>query len=137
MLVALFLGHLSEIASSPLAFVGYLIALAAWVARGWSVKRPEQQAKEIISTFKSDRDRREALGTLLGERPPDGLKGKAIIDWVHIKTRQKAYIYIVFAYVCTLITALAIIGMATYSFLNRDGDPTKPPILIQERATHG
>jgi len=76
--VATFLGHLTEIGTSPLAFAGYVLALAAWVARGWAVNRPEQQAKEIISTFKKDKERSEALGTLLGESPPPDSREKQL-----------------------------------------------------------
>src|SRR3974390_177 len=109
-----FLEHLKDIATSPLAYVGYLAALAAWVGRLWMVNSPQQQASKIVAAFKDDRQRAEALGTLLGEKPPTGLARKEILDWVRIKSKEKARFHLIFAYVCTLVTAVAVIGLAVH-----------------------
>jgi hypothetical protein len=98
------------------------------------LNNPQQQAKSIIASFTNDRDRAHALGTLLGEKPPAGLKGEAIIDWVRIKVRQNAYRYLVLAYLCTLVTFTTIIALAAYVYVFRD-NANRPPILIQENAT--
>jgi hypothetical protein len=99
---------LGEVAGEPLAFVAYmgLILLFAW--RAWLKSKPIKEAEKIITTFKNDSDKKDALRQLMGTSIPDKIKNKDVMQWVKIKSGEKTKKLLVFCYASTLITFIVI-----------------------------
>ena len=122
-MIADFLRVLRDVAGSPLAFAAYVIVAAAWVGRAWIVYQPQARAREILAQYKDDKQRSVALKTLIGENPPTGIPDAQIIDWVKLKSKDKARYLVLVAYVATLGTVIAISAMAVFSLIQRTNSP--------------
>jgi hypothetical protein len=121
-----FLEYLGDAAGSPLAYVAYVCVIAAWLARAWIVNAPTQRARQILAEFDDDRERATALIDLLGSRPPPGLKRSDIMEWVRVKSAEKARGYIVLAYLATLTAVVVIVGLASFTYLTNKRPPSHP-----------
>ena len=42
---------LKDAATSPLAFIAYLVLVTAWVVRTWLIVRPQRQAERIVAQY--------------------------------------------------------------------------------------
>ena len=113
-----FLKHLPEAASSPLAFVAYGLVVAAWVVQAWLAQNPRRSAQKILERFKDDTQRSKALAEIFQEQPPRGLSGnEAILQWVNIRSREKAKQLLLVAWVATVL-ALLLFLVAVYSHVS-------------------
>src|SRR5271157_5230124 len=110
--LAHFLQSLGVVAGSWQALVGYVVVVAAWTTRSWLVFRPQQQARQIIASYRSDSERIVALRSLLGTEPPKGLKGPEILKWTEIQAKGSTRVFLLVAYVSTLVTVLIVVGLA-------------------------
>jgi hypothetical protein len=115
-----FLNALPAAATSPYAYAAYVLALVAWVATFWLRNQPQRESQKILTEFRDDAARNEALARLLGQAPPEGLAKKQILDWVNIQTRAKSRTYLLIAYLATLVAAIVIVVVALT--LARSGD---------------
>jgi hypothetical protein len=131
--LALFLKYLGDAAVSPLALGAYASAVAAWVARTWIVTGPRQRAEQIVSRFRDDGARVSALRDLLGVAPPPGLKPAEIMDWVRVRSSERAHAYLIVAYLATLAAIVIVFGMATYGWYNKN---TATPIKKINEIVH-
>jgi|SRR5229473_6428060 len=122
-----FLQSLREVASSWQALIGYVIVVAAWTIRGWLVYRPQKQARYILATYENDSERSVALRSLLGTEPPKRLTGAEILVWTEVQVKSKARLFLLIAYVSTLIVALILVSLA---ISNNSHSDHRNPILI-------
>jgi hypothetical protein len=112
--ISTFLGQLGTVATSGLALAAYAIVVAAWALQIWLARQPERRAREILSLYKSDRERNEALASLLGQAPPDGLKGAQLLEWTRQNTRYRSRTLLVVAYLSTLCAVIVIVALALF-----------------------
>ena len=134
-MVSEFLGALRDVAGNPLAFAAYTLVVAAWVARGWFVYRPQAQAEKILGQYSEDKERTVALSTLVGEKPPSGLAKSDLLEWVKLKSKDKTRYLLLVAYVATLGTIVAISGMAVFLMAQRApaGGGTEDELRVRDK----
>jgi hypothetical protein len=101
-----FLNALKDVATSPYAFVGYALVVCVWITREWFVSQPQKKVAVILKQYKKDEDRTNALRELIGTAPPKGLKPDEILDWIKTKAKEKSRIFLLIAYLSTLVVAL-------------------------------
>ena len=102
-----FLGHLSDASKSPLAFVAYGLVLAAWILNTWLTGNPQRQAQKILTEFKDDQKRLDALVEVFHEQPPNGLSGnEAILSWVQGKSQDRTKLLFLIAWIATVVAVL-------------------------------
>ena len=102
-----FLGHLSDASRSPLAFVAYALVLAAWILNTWLTGNPQRQAQKILTDFKDDQRRLDALVEVFHEQPPHELSGnEAILSWVEGKSRDRTRLLLLIAWIATVVAVL-------------------------------
>lgn len=123
-----FLDNLTAASQSTIALVAYLAVVMAWFLRFWVGGRPQRKAKEILSLYSSDAERTRALGSLLGNEPPSGLKKEEILAWVALQGKHQSRSMLIVAYLATLFAVIVIIGMAL--FFPQHLEASRPPVLI-------
>lgn len=95
---------LPSVASSPLAFLGYIIVTAAWVVIALKVKR-NKNVLEHIKDFKAD-DRAQVLRDEMGIVPlKEGLTAEQ-----YLRSRIHRYYFYGFALICFLILAIFVVS---------------------------
>jgi len=124
--------YLWQTASSPLALVGYIVILAAWVLKNYLLKKPKQQLQNILTNYKDEDAKNKALKILLGNDPPKRLKSFEVIEWAKIKMKEKEKNLLLIAYLSTLVVFLAIVSFSVYKSVN-EKEISKPPILLDEK----
>lgn len=127
-----FLEYLSQTASSPLALVGYIVVVVAWVLKTYLAKKPKQQLQNILKNYKDENERNKALKALLGDTPPQKLQSFEIIEWAKIKMKEKEKVLLLIAYLSTLVVFLTIISFSVYRSVTVKEDH-KPPVIIHEK----
>src|SRR5262249_47889551 len=98
-----FIQHLADVSSSPLAYLGYALAVGAWVLAAYLRYRPQRKAEEIIKAYKSDKERNIALRTLTGVDPPPNLRQTEALAWVRLKSKERTQTLMLIAYAITVI----------------------------------
>ena len=126
--IAQFLKSLKDVGSSPLALIGYVVVIGAWVTRAVLLMRPQVEAKNILQMYKTERERTKALRELIGNAPPPGLKDADIVVWVKVQASIQNKQLLLAAYISTLILATVLIGIA----INQSVDRSTP---VLERST--
>jgi hypothetical protein len=102
-----FLKHVPDAATSPLAFVAYVMVLAAWVLTTWLRGLPERKAQQILKQFGDDQYRLEALKVLVHQDPPAGLTGNdAILGWVTEANKARKGMLLLVALGITLVAVI-------------------------------
>jgi hypothetical protein len=106
-----FLKHIPDAAKSPLGFAAYALVIGAWLLRTWLLTNPQRQARKILEQFKDDHQKRlEALVEIFHEQPPKGLTGnKAILEWAKLKSRDRARVLLVVAWLATAVAVLVFL----------------------------
>src|SRR5687767_8440702 len=104
-----FLQALPAAATSPYAFVAYVLALVAWAVSLWIRYRPQRETQKILSRFKDDSSRVDALTKLLGQAPPKGLARSDILEWVRIQSREKTKTYLLVAYLALVFAVIVVV----------------------------
>lgn len=107
-----FLVALKDVSTSGYALCGYIVLLTAWVVRSWVSIHPRAKATSILKSYKTDKERTVALTALLGTAPPNGLPETDLLQWVSIKSKERARFFVLLAYVATLVTILGLVGLA-------------------------
>ena len=120
---------LREVATSWLALVGYVVVVAAWATRSWLVYRPQRQTRQILAEYRNDSERNVALRSLLGSEPPKGLKRSELLKWAELQAKGSTRVFLLIAYVSTLITILVIVGLAITR--GRNQADHRSPVLIK------
>lgn len=110
--MAAFLQALPSAATSPYAFVAYALALIAWGFSLWMQYRPQRETQKILSKFKDDGARVEALTRLLGQAPPKKLAAADTLEWVRIQSREKTKIYLLIAYLALIFAVIVVVVVA-------------------------
>ncbi len=96
---------LPEIATSPLALVGYALTIGAWVyssVRSANLKTIIKQIAAIPET-----DRKSTVMAALGEVIPESISAE---QWIRSKRQQ----YFLIAFIVTLAVALIIVAIALF-----------------------
>lgn len=123
-----FLQALPAAATSPYAYAAYALALVAWVLTLWLKYRPQRETEKILSRFKDDAGRTQALTALLGQAPPKGLARTEILEWVRIQSREKTKGYLLVAYLALVFAVIVIVVVAITSPPKVAGAPESPVI---------
>jgi hypothetical protein len=123
-----FLTHLGEAATSPLAFVGYVVVILSWTFLARKRMHSLSQVREVIGKYDSDDARNEALGKLLGNQPPMGLRQKDLLDWSKDRAAHQTKVLITVSYLFTLLALLGIVALAKYR--TDLADERRPPVLV-------
>ena len=126
------LSSLKDVAGSPWALIGYVVVVAAWVVRSYVLARPQRRAREILQLYSSDTQRTKALEELMGSAPPRGLQEAQTLDWVKIQAKAQNRLFLLIAYVSTLIMGTIIVGIAIYHA--QEPEDKSPPVLIKSKA---
>jgi hypothetical protein len=132
-MIADFMSHLGDAATSTIALAAYVVVVLAWTFRIWLKQRLQDKAAKILAQFDSDAERNEALDKLLARRPPPGLPRKDLMRWAALQTRHRSRILVVIAYLSTLTAAIVIVGMAL--FQPTPHEIHRPPVLIDSVVT--
>lgn len=130
-----FLSRLGVVATSTIALAGYVVVVVAWTVSAWVRLQPLSNAARILGQFRSDNARTEALGKLLGNDVPQGLRKKDLMSWETQRIRHRSRVLALVAYLSTLITAVVIFGMA--AFQPAAHEVRKPPVLVDSEVTRG
>jgi hypothetical protein len=126
------LSSLRDVAGSPWALIGYIVVVGAWVVRSYVLARPQRRAREILQLYSSDAQRTKALEELMGSSPPRGLQKAQILDWVAIQAKAQNRLFLLIAYVSTLIMGTVIVGLAVYHA--QPPEDTSKPVLVKSKA---
>jgi hypothetical protein len=122
-----FLSHLGEAATSPLAFVGYVVVILSWTFLAWKRMHSLAQVREIIAKYESDDARNEALGKLLGNQPK-GMRQKDLLAWSKQQAAHQTKVLITISYLFTLLALLGVIALAKYR--SDLAEERRPPVLV-------
>ena len=122
-----FLSHLGEAATSPLAFVGYVVVILSWTFLAWKRMHSLSQVREIIAKYESDDARNEALGKLLGNQPK-GMRQKDLLAWSKQQAAHQTKVLITISYLFTLLALLGVIALAKYR--SDLAEERRPPVLV-------
>lgn len=122
-----FLSHLGEAATSPLAFVGYVVVILSWTFLAWKRMHSLSQVREIIAKYESDDARNEALGKLLGNQPK-GMRQKDLLAWSKQQAAHQTKVLITISYLFTLLALLGVIALAEYR--SDLAEERRPPVLV-------
>ena len=128
-MIADFLGHLGEAATSTAAVAAYIVVVVAWALWVWLRYRLQNKAERILGKLDSDAARNEALRILLGNSPPQGLPRKELMRWSALEARHRSRVLIVVAYLATLTAVIVIVGMALFQPATHE--VRKPPVLVE------
>lgn len=107
-----FLEYLKDIASSPLAFVGYIIVIIFWSFFVWL-----NYKRNVIEAFTEEKKKIIALESLLDTKPP---KGADPIKWLALKLKGKIHSYLFFSFLSTLLTAIILFTIATFNSTSKE-----------------
>lgn len=130
-----FLSRLGVAATSTIALAGYFVVVVAWTFWAWVRLQPLSNAARILGLFRSDNARTEALGKLLGNDVPQGLRKKDLMSWETQRMRHRSRVLAVVAYVSTLITVVVVFAMAKFQPVAHE--VRKPPVLVDSEVTRG
>jgi len=123
-----YLSHLGEAATSPLAFVGYVVVILSWTFLMWKRMHSLSQVKEVIGKYESDAARNEALGKLLGNQPPEGTRQKDLLKWSKQQTAHQTIVLITVSYLFTLLALVSVFALAKYR--SDLAEERRPPVLV-------
>lgn len=106
--------------------------IGAWLVQQWLATKPQRDAKDILKSFKSDKERLIALGQIFNEPPPQGLNGNdAILEWVKTRSTEKARVLMVIAWIATVVAVLIFLVAA------RNASVTARQVSIRFHPTAG
>jgi len=123
-----FLSHLGEAATSPLAFVSYVVVILSWTFLAWKRMHSLSQIREVIGKYESDDARIKALGKLLGNEPPKGMHQKDLLAWSKQQTAGQTKVLITVSYLFTLLALVSVFALAKYK--SDLAEERRPPVLV-------
>lgn len=122
------LNYLGEAATSALAFVGYVVVVLSWTFLAWRRMHALSQVREVIGKYESDDARNEALGKLLGNQPPKGMRQKDLLAWSKQQTAHQTKVLIAVSYLFTLLALVGVFALAKYR--SDLAEERRPPVLV-------
>jgi hypothetical protein len=123
-----FLSHIGEAATSPLAFVGYVVVILSWTFLAWKRMHSLSAVRKVLGQYESDDARNEALGKLLGNAPPKGMHRKDLFAWSKQQTTHQTKVLITISYLLTLLALVGVFALAKYR--SDLSDERRPPVLV-------